>query len=77
MNSLNEDELVLHDYTEMPRWLGIEDIRQLKRYILNREEIGWYYGDKTIFEERHQKLRNWIEEILEVYYAKPAIFDLT
>ena len=38
---------------------------QLLDYLRERDESGWYYGNKPQFEKRHDELKVWLEEIIE------------
>lgn len=38
---------------------------QLLSYLTDREDDGWYYGNKKQFEKRHKDLREWLEGIID------------
>jgi hypothetical protein len=40
------------------------EIKQLMSYVLDREQVGWYYGNKEYFEKRHQNIKNELELLL-------------
>ena len=40
--------------------------QQLLSYIDQREQEGWYYGNRAQYEKRHEELRNWVEFIVEL-----------
>jgi len=45
--------------------LRLAHLRQLASYIRQREEDGWYYGNKEQFEKRHADLALWIDSAIE------------
>ena len=40
------------------------ELEQLMTYVLDREQIGWYYGNKEQFEKRHQNIKKELEMLL-------------
>lgn len=38
---------------------------QLIQYLDTRDRENWYYGNKEQFQNRHDELYNWIENIIE------------
>lgn len=53
--------------------LTVEELEQLMTYVADREETGWYYGNKEQFEKRHQNIRRELQSLLVLYYAKKPI----
>lgn len=45
--------------------LRLSHLRQLQAYIYDRDETGWYYGNKEQFEKRHTDLKTWIDNAIE------------
>lgn len=45
--------------------LRLSHLRQLASYVHNRDDNGWYYGNKDQFEKRHTDLVNWIDSAVE------------
>lgn len=45
--------------------LRISHLKQLSNYIHARDDDGWYYGPKKLFEKRHKELIKWIDSALE------------
>ena len=42
-----------------------EDWIQIRAYVIDRDEGnkgGWYYGIKEVFERRHKKILDFLEE---------------
>lgn len=37
------------------------DFAQLLSYVYAREHEGWYSGRKDYFEERHERIKSWLE----------------
>jgi len=44
--------------------LRVTHLKQLLAYVEDRENSGWYYGNKKQFEQRHEELKRWIEAII-------------
>lgn len=40
------------------------ELNQLMSYVLDREQVGWYYGNKEQFEKRHQNIKKELELLL-------------
>jgi hypothetical protein len=36
-------------------------VEQMRSYFDDRDEVGWYYGNKEQFEKRHEIIRQWFE----------------
>ena len=56
--------------------LDIDNLRrthftQLLAYICEREEAGWYYGNKEQFETRHRELKTWVEKAIKLTRDNP------
>lgn len=50
--------------------LRITHLHQLIAYMEDREDKGWYYGNKEQFEKRHKELKEWIEKLI---YTKNSL----
>ena len=50
----------------IPRGWSKSYISQLAQYIRHRDNEGYYYGNKELFEKRHKAILEWIEGY-EVY----------
>ena len=37
---------------------------QLLSYLKDRDNSGWYYGNKLQFEDRHAELEVWVEGVI-------------
>lgn len=48
-------------------------LRQLLSYITERDESGWYVGDKEQFEKRHAEIKWWIEDAVEYAYSEGVV----
>lgn len=46
------------------------ELEQLMTYVLDREQIGWYYGNKEQFEKRHQNIKRELELLLVLHGVK-------
>jgi len=46
------------------RGLRATHFEQLRSYLIQREDSGWYYGNKTQFNARHEELKQWLVEII-------------
>jgi len=49
--------------------LRVTHFHQLLSYIKQREDDGWYYGNKKQFEQRHKDLQKWVEGIIDYVNA--------
>jgi hypothetical protein len=49
--------------------LSSTELQQLISYVYDREQVGWYYGNKENFEKRHENIKRELE-LLEVLYRK-------
>ena len=49
--------------------LTLTELEQLMTYVLNREQVGWYYGNKAQFEKRHENIKRELEQLLVLYGA--------
>jgi hypothetical protein len=45
--------------------LRLTHLRQLRSYIYDREESGWYYGNKAYFDKRHDDIIKWIDDAVD------------
>jgi hypothetical protein len=50
--------------------LSATELDQLISYVYDREQVGWYYGNKAQFEKRHENIKRELE-LLQVLYGKP------
>ena len=50
--------------------LTTTELEQLMSYVEDRESVGWYYGNKTQFEKRHQNIKRELESLMILYGAK-------
>lgn len=39
--------------------------KQLLSYVEDAENLGWYYGNKKQFNQRHKDLHAWLEDIVD------------
>ncbi len=46
------------------------ELQQLMTYVLDREQVGWYYGNKEQFEKRHQNIKRELDLLLVLHNAK-------
>jgi hypothetical protein len=58
--------------------IGIEGLRrthfeQLLCYLEDVKEKGWYYGNKKQFDARHEDLKFWIIEIIDLLNQEGVI----
>ena len=49
--------------------LKATELNQLMSYVLDRERVGWYYGNKEQFEKRHQNIKRELEQLMILYGA--------
>ena len=49
--------------------LTATEIDQLLSYVEDREQVGWYYGNKAQFEKRHENIKRELE-LLQVLCGK-------
>jgi hypothetical protein len=45
--------------------IRLSHLRQLASYVHERDESGWYYGNKVQFEKRHADIVRWIDGAVE------------
>ncbi|KKM80354.1 hypothetical protein LCGC14_1340720 [marine sediment metagenome] len=45
--------------------LRVTHFYQLLSYMKDRDEAGWYYGNREQFEQRHKDLQKWLEGIID------------
>lgn len=71
---LPKELLKPHDRTEsllpvspasLSSGLTLTHLRQIESYIIDRGSRGWYYGNKKLFEKRHNDLILWIGEAIK------------
>jgi len=48
-------------------------LSQLLSYIETRDETGWYYGNRTQFEKRHNDLKIWIQDAVDYAYKEGIV----
>ena len=54
---------------DIPNWpkLRKAHFNQLMNCLLDKENTGWYYGNKKQFEKRHGELKEWVESIINMF----------
>lgn len=48
-------------------------LQQLLEYVADRDEHGWYIGDKKKFEKRHSEIKAWLESAVEYAYSEGVV----
>ena len=38
---------------------------QLMSYITDRDRLGWYYGNRKQYEQRHEEIKAWVQGIVD------------
>jgi hypothetical protein len=46
---------------------------QLMSYIADRDRLGWYYGNRKQYEQRHAELKAWVQGIIDRAEAEGVI----
>lgn len=40
-------------------------LEQMRSYLDDRDEVGWYYGNRAQFEKRHAAIRAWLAQEIQ------------
>lgn len=51
----------------------VADLEQLRSYLERRDVYGWYYGRKKVFERRHEKLLDLVDDMIDFVRRRDEI----
>lgn len=51
--------------------LSITELDQVLSYCEHREQEGWYYGEKGMFEHRHARIKKFLNQQLAALRGEP------
>jgi len=59
---------------DLPKGWSRAYIEQLASYVNNRDNEGWYYGNKAQFEKRHKEIKEWVNKNADLAYQNGVVF---
>ena len=59
---------------QIPKGWSKAYITQLAQYVRQRDEEGYYFGNRELFEKRHRAILEWIEGYEDYCYNNSVKF---